>query len=541
MKRALAYGIVSALVIGAGHAAAQRPPAPRPPQSAAPPANGDYIRELPTVQRVKTEITGSDPADTLARQMAVLVYLQPYIDRIRVARDYRAEFTPSELQLIKDSYAAATQIQADFKKSHTPAEYDAWYRTEQRYEVMNAREWLTQLAGQGAKDTYRGAERSLAQSYIRHEENLQRQFLEAQNGPNRGIAGDPVLDPLGIFAKGEADRVKDPQLRRCLELGSSLQVCEGANMLEGFGTLLFGGFLEPAKKDARQQASEVAGVVYAGAFDGPKGQASLVLENGFTGGGGVIVGCGALVDTVYDQHPYTLHRGPAGQVQLVMANGSAGPITLTVQPGGGLTGPGLVAVQGRVIQGYNTTTETVMYNGAPAGPQGIDCGGPCTKTSSVPNYVTKVERCTIGALTPVKPKPIEQPKIGIPMLDAMNKSEPLVPGLRMVGRYVGQGGLTLEFENGSVIIDCKRAHIRAGYQVDNTAEGFVVRVQNASGAFALAMAPDNSLRGQGQTMINGRLVTAIQGDNVRFQPVSDTCPVGILAPNAKRNTMVAQR
>jgi len=540
MKRALAYGIVSVLVIGAGPVAAQRPPAPRPPQSAAPPANGDYIRELPSVQRVKTEIKGSDPADTLARQMAVLVYLQPYIDRIRVARDYRAEFTPSELQLIKDSYAAATQIQADFKKSHTPAEYDAWYRTEQRYEVMNARQWLTELAGQGAKDTYRGAERSLAQSYIQHEENLQRQFQEAQNGPSRGIAGDPVLDPLGIFAKGEADRVKDPELRRCVELGSPLQACEGANMLEGFGTLLFGGFQEPAKKD-QPKVSEVAGIVFAGGYDGQKGQAGLVLENGFTGGGGVIVGCGDLVDTVYDQHTYTLRRSPAGQIQLVMANGAAPPIVLPVQPNGNLVGPGLVAVQGRVVDGYNTHTETVMYNGAPAGPQGIDCGGPCTKTSSVPHYVTKTERCTIGTLTPVKPKPIEQPKIGIPMLDAMNKVEPLVPGLRAVGRYVGQGGLTLEFENRWVIIDCKRAHIRAGYQVDNTAEGFVVRVQNGGGAFALAVAPDNSLRGQGQTTVNGRLVTAIQGDNVRFQPVSDTCPLGALAPNARRNTMIAQR
>lgn len=112
----------------------------------------------------------------------------------------------------------------------------------------------------------------------------------------------------------------------------------------------------------------------------------------------------------------------------------------------------------------------------------------------------------------------------------------------MVGKYVSPAtGMTLEFENGSVIIDCRRAHIRAGYQVDNTPSGFVVRVQNGGGSFALAVAPDNSLRGQGQTTINGRLVTAIQGDNVRFQPVSETCPVGVLTPNAKRNTMIAQK
>ncbi|HET9159612.1 MAG TPA: hypothetical protein VFN88_03295, partial [Caulobacteraceae bacterium] len=342
--------IVSGLLIGAAGAAwAQRPPGPagRPAPAGAPSAAGDYTRDLPSVQRIRTELKGDNEADTLARQVSVLVYLPYYVDRIRVARGYNAQYTPAETQLIKDAYAAQTQMQADFKKSHSAAEFDAWYRTEQRYEVMNALQWITQLAGQGAKDTYRGAEVSLAQSYQRHEEDLQRQFQQAQNGPSRGIAGDPVLDPLGIFAKGEADRVKDPELRRCLELGSSLQACEGANMLEGFGTLLFGGFLQPAKKEQPNPASEVAGIVYAGAFQGRPGQASLRLETAVNGGGGVIVGCGKLVDTIYDAHPYTVRRGPGGQIQLIMANGP-GPIALAVQPDGGLLGPGLVAVQGRV-------------------------------------------------------------------------------------------------------------------------------------------------------------------------------------------------
>ena len=103
---------------------------------------------------------------------------------------------------------------------------------------------------------------------------------------------------------------------------------------------------------------------------------------------------------------------------------------------------------------------------------------PCSKSSSVPNYVTRNARCTLGVMTPVKPQPIEEPKIGIPVLDAMNKAEPLVPGLRVTGRYVNpSAGMTLVFENNSVIIDCKRTHIRAGYAVDNTPAGFVVRVK----------------------------------------------------------------
>ena len=39
-------------------------------------ASADYTNDLPSVERVKAEIKGSDPTDTLARQVAVFTSIQ---------------------------------------------------------------------------------------------------------------------------------------------------------------------------------------------------------------------------------------------------------------------------------------------------------------------------------------------------------------------------------------------------------------------------------------------------------------------------------
>src|SRR6476661_3139017 len=65
-------------------------------------AQGDYTKDMPSVERVKTEIKGTDPADTVARQVAVFTYLQTYIQRIRDARKYNGPYTPGEQKLLGD-------------------------------------------------------------------------------------------------------------------------------------------------------------------------------------------------------------------------------------------------------------------------------------------------------------------------------------------------------------------------------------------------------------------------------------------------------
>jgi hypothetical protein len=486
----------------------------------------DYTASLPSVEKVKAELKGSDPTDSIARQVAVFTYLQVYITRIRDGRKYNGPFTPAEQKLMGDYALAGYQLSQDFTKTHTPAEVTAFQQLEGRYEINNALDWIKQLEGQQAADTYRGTEVALAQGYQRHEERLQKQMKQEQSGGRSSLAGDPVLDPMGIFANAEANRVKDPELRRCLELGESLDACEGAGAIEGMASIL----MPFAPKTDPNAPRPVAGVVLVGSYHSASNLPSLDLGDGSA----TISDCGALVA---DHHEYKLRKS-GSTVQLVVAN-EPNPIVLTMQPDGALSGPGSVLVKGRIITGYTTTTKQVMVNGAPAAAQGYDCNGPCTTSSSTPNFAPKIERCTIASLSLVHAKPIDRPKTGIGFIDELGKSAPIVTGFRMTGRYEAAPGLLLEFYNDTVILDCGKAHARSPYVVDNTPAGFVVRVQSGGGAFALGVAPDNTLRGSGSTTVNGRLVSSIRGDNVTFASHSESCNVGTFTARSRRNTMSA--
>jgi hypothetical protein len=112
-------------------------------------------------------------------------------------------------------------------------------------------------------------------------------------------------------------------------------------------------------------------------------------------------------------------------------------------------------------------------------------------------------------------------------------------GFRIVGKYSG-GRLLLDFTPTSVILDCDQAHIRSTYTVENAPNTFIVHIDNPAGPIALAVQPDNSLRGSGSTTINGRLVTGMQGDQVTFTPTRASCELATFQPqNGSTGTKVA--
>src|SRR5712692_2424505 len=78
--------------------------------------SSDYTNDLPSVERVKAEIKGSDPTDSLARQVAVFTYLQAYIDRIKSNRNYRGNFTPGEQRMWNAYRNAAYQMSQEYAK-----------------------------------------------------------------------------------------------------------------------------------------------------------------------------------------------------------------------------------------------------------------------------------------------------------------------------------------------------------------------------------------------------------------------------------------
>ena len=483
------------------------------------PASGDYTTALPSVQRVETAIQGTDPTDTTARQVAVFEYLQVYIQRIKEARDYRGSYTPGELKLRTDYSKAQYDLTQSFTKSHSPQEVATFSHLEGNYSINNALDWIKQLEGQQAADTYRGAETSLGQSYKQHEDQMQQQMKPQQQGG--GLANDPVLDPMGIFAGAQKSTENDPKVRRCLELGGTYNEC--ANAMMGMVSAL-GSLLTLGASDNSSNEPPLSGVILVGSYHSRTDLPEVALT---WGGSALLQKCGTLVE---DGHAYLIRK--SGATTQVVVDNEPDPIALTLRSDGSLSGPGNIAVKGRVISGYHNVSTCTTGTLSPQ----------CS-TTSTPLYSASMQRCTVGQLAP-QPAPPPQAKPGGlvgQVSDMFGMGDPVatIYGFRVIGPYASSNGMMLSFDNRYVTLDCGKAHVNATYTVDNTGSGFVIHVQNGGGAFLLAVAPDNTLRGSGSTTVSGKLVSAINGENVSFTPHSESCNVGAFAPKGKQNTMLA--
>jgi hypothetical protein len=259
-----------------------------------------------------------------------------------------------------------------------------------------------------------------------------------------------------------------------------------------------------------------AGVILKGLYRSPATVTTLNFDEDSVS----IDGCGKLSA---DPHNYSIEKR-SGLVRITIDN-EPNPIVLTMRPDGGLTGPGLIDVKGRIIVGYFTSTH---YE-----------NGVATGTTSTPDYRPAMGRCVVGSLV-MPPSPKAAPASAQPADDSspigmltgmLNTFAPGggEVGLRMTGKY-GGGNLLLDFSGNSLVLDCGQAHVRQLYTVENTSNAFLIHVQNSVSPFTLALQPDNSLRGSGSTTINGRLVTGMNGDNVTFAPHSETCDVGTFRP-----------
>ena len=467
--------------------------------------SADYTNDLPSVERVKAEIKGSDPTDSLARQVAVFTYLQAYIDRIKSNRSPRGSFTPGEQKMWNAYRNAAYQMSQDYAKTHTPAEATAFEQLHGRYEMDGPfyQDWSKRLIGPQTAAAYKNAEAGLNAAGERRYKQAMDQYKQdraAQQAADKQIYGTQSLsdDPTAVAA------------RRCLELGGSTLGCMGKGLSAGMMDMI--GFGADAQESLMGPGR--AGVVLKGFYKNP----STVTTLNFAEDGVSIDGCGKLSA---DSHNYTIEKR-SGSVRITIDN-EPSPIVVTMRPDGGLVGPGLVDVKGRIIVGYFTSTH---YE-----------NGVATGTTSTPDYRPAMGRCVIGSLVkPPNPPPASAPSdndsTAVGTLTGILGS--FVPdagevGLRMTGKY-GGGRLLLDFTGNSLVLDCGQAHIRQPYTVENTSNALLIHVQNPVGPFTLALQPDNSLRGAGSTTVNGRLVTGMNGDNVTFTPHSETCDVETFRP-----------
>src|SRR5436190_12082508 len=408
----------------------------QPKTATAQTASSDYTNDLPSVERVKAEIKGSNPTDTLARQAAVFNYLVSYVDRIKYNRTVSGDFTPGEQKMWGAYRLAAYQISQDYAKTHTPAEAAAFERLHGQYEMNSAfyQDWSKRLIGPQSAAAYKGAEAGLAATGQKHYEQEMADYKRdsaAQQAADKQIFGNQGLsnDPTAVAT------------RRCLELGGSNAGCVGKGFKSGFMDMI--GFGDKEQEELTGPGR--AGVVLSGLYKNP----ATVTTLGFGESGVTIGGCGKLVD---DSHGYTIDKRP-GSIRITIDN-EPNPIILTMRPDGGLNGPGLIDVKGRIIVGYFTHTH--YENGVSTG------------TTSTPDYRPAMGRCAIGSLAmPPAPKSAPagtQPADNSGMLGLITGITDMMSpggrasfdgggGLRMAGKY-GGGMLLLDFSGNSLVLDC---------------------------------------------------------------------------------------
>jgi FAD linked oxidases, C-terminal domain len=134
--------------------------AAQPKNATAPAASSDYTNDLPSVERVKAEIKGSDATDSRARQVAVFTYLVSYIDRIKYNRTVSGDYTPGEQKMMGAYRLAAYQMSQEYAKTHSSTEAQAFERLHGQYEMNSAfyKDWTKRLIGPQSAAAYKGAE-----------------------------------------------------------------------------------------------------------------------------------------------------------------------------------------------------------------------------------------------------------------------------------------------------------------------------------------------------------------------------------------------
>jgi hypothetical protein len=100
------------------------------------PTDPPYLREMPSPERVIREIQGTDPMDTVARQVTVLGQMGRAVERMVDAKRYRK--TADEQQVMYTYSFAAYELSQTFAKTHSPEDLKALAALETRHEMNNA-------------------------------------------------------------------------------------------------------------------------------------------------------------------------------------------------------------------------------------------------------------------------------------------------------------------------------------------------------------------------------------------------------------------
>lgn len=151
------------------------------PQSTNPP----YLREMPTVDRVKHEIQGKNPMDTAARQAGAFWQLRQVILDIALSQGRTRQFTPDEVRLTNEYFSANYNALQPVEKSLSPQDRPSWFILQNRYQTDEKLldEVFTRLGMASVRAEYGKANAAFAkrhEEYVR-ERNEEQAQVQAQS------------------------------------------------------------------------------------------------------------------------------------------------------------------------------------------------------------------------------------------------------------------------------------------------------------------------------------------------------------------------
>jgi hypothetical protein len=453
--------------------------------------NPPYLKEFPTPDQVMAKEKGTDAKDTANRQMGAFEQLRQILNDLAESRGNKSQLTADEAR-IYGSYSLAYDNLAK----------PLGYRDDGYFANPN---FVVSLFNTFPMPT-------VLQQWQAQNKQIAQLFKQRTNPtPSTG-----KTSTTGTTDTGDAPRplppTNDPSqiaIRRCFELGGTGLTCVGAALNQD--TMVMMGMF-PSSVPYR-------GLVILGNFTAAGGPGFYFTNNN--------VNIGPCGEMVKGDHNYTV-AASAGKYVISIVN-QPQTLVVTLGPDRKGSGPAAQDITGLKVTMYQVTTN--IKTGKEVGRQ--------------PFYGPVTVKCNIGALTPgpdvALSSGVTSGDTGVDsslfsalgsILSTMagNASKPYtVPaGPRMGGYYKNAGGLSIQFNDGSAIVECGQAHVLALYDVSSQGGQVTISVKNGTNPFTLTVNSDGSLSGSGTATINGKIMTALAGADPVFAPATASCPLNAL-------------
>ena len=497
--------------------------------------NPSYLREMPSEAKVVRELQGTDPVDTIARQAGA------YDQLARILGELASVQGRSSSNLLPDE-----------KKI---SDY---------YQILAARSWERVYA---ATDTDRKRRFQLT-SYSTHPD-FKAQLLEKLFTPNfrnmyaeaeqilkerhtRATTAQPPMNtaPVNPGMNGASDS-GTMAMRRCVAAGRDPMQCLG-EAFSGDLKMMAGG---DAGMGSAFGQTLPTGLRMTGVYGDGRFSVSFTEDT-------LWITC----DHVATQANYSVAMSD-GQIIVNTTPGLEGsklgnkPFPLSATPEGNLAGTGTLKITGLVPapgshpQAQQTRRRYISEEEAKHAPYWEnpqrDAGGNPYVDEPVANggpMVSMTKTCQLGTNRPLgSAGPTYAMNTVNPLLkllgagfisdapwkerSAKDKAWP-GPGLRLHGEYYGQGGLSLDFHEDSVVVGCGQTFFASHYAIRGANGQWLISLDNGGNPVSLALGPGRSISGAGPIRVTGHAFVGDRniGQGPMFAPSTSTCASGALNP-----------